>query len=85
MKLRHKDPLKTNKNESGMSGAQFVPIVILAIRWCGNGVRDTWEPWKLRSRNFSMTSEEFYEAKIIDITITKSSFTVFDNMIFDSD
>ena len=20
---------------------------------------DTWEPWKLRSRNFSMTSEEF--------------------------
>ena len=33
---------------------------------CGNEVykvekskEDTWEPWKLRSRNFSMTSEVF--------------------------
>ena len=37
------------------------------IRSCGNEVynvekskEDTWEPWKLRSRNFSMTSEEFF-------------------------
>ena len=45
---------------------------------------NTWEPWKLRSRNFSMTSEEFYGPKIIDITIVKCSFTVVDNMIFDS-
>ena len=36
------------------------------IRSCGNEVykvekskEDTWEPRKLRSRNFSMTSEEF--------------------------
>ena len=36
------------------------------IRSCGNDVykvekskEDTWEPWKFRSRNFSMTSEEF--------------------------
>ena len=36
------------------------------IRSCGNEVykvekskKDTWEPRKLRSRNFSMTSEEF--------------------------
>ena len=46
---------------------------------------DTWEPWNLRSRNFSMTSKKnFYGPKIIYITIAKSSFTVFDNMIFDS-
>ena len=38
---------------------------------------DTREPCKLRSRNFSMTSEEFLWTKIIDITIAKSSFTVF--------
>ena len=31
-----------------------------------------------------MTSEEFYGPKIIEITIAKSSYTVFDNMIFDS-
>ena len=37
-----------------------------SIRSCGNEVykveklkEDTWEPWKLRSRNFSMTSEKF--------------------------
>ena len=36
------------------------------IRTCGKDVykvekskEDTWEPWKFRSRNFSMTSEEF--------------------------
>ena len=36
------------------------------LRSCGNEVHKvekskegTWEPWKLRSRNFSMTSEEF--------------------------
>ena len=36
------------------------------IRSCDNEVykvekskEDTWEPWKLHSRNFSMTSEEF--------------------------
>ena len=45
---------------------------------------DTWELWKLRSRNVLMTSQEFYVAKLIDITIAKSSFTVFDNMIIDS-
>ena len=45
---------------------------------------DTWDPWKLRSRNFSMTSEEFLWTKIIYITIAKCSFTEFDNMIFDS-
>ena len=45
---------------------------------------DTWEPCKLRSRNFSMTSEEFLWTKIIYITISKCSFTVFDNIIFDS-
>ena len=62
------------------------------IRSCGNEVyeveksrEDTREPWKLRSRNFSMTSEDFfYGPKIIYITIAKCSFTVFDNMIFDS-
>ena len=31
-----------------------------------------------------MTSEDFYGQKIIDITITKSSFIVLYNMIFDS-
>ena len=45
-----------------------------SIRSCGNEVyrvekskEDTWEPWKLRSRNFSMTSEEFlsYETPFI--------------------
>ena len=46
--------------------------------------KDTSEPWNLRSRNVSMTSEEFYRPKIIDITIAKSSFTVVYNMIFDS-
>ena len=46
---------------------------------------DTWEPWKLRSRNFSMTLEDFfYGPKIIYITIAKCSITVFDNMTFDS-
>ena len=37
------------------------------IRSCGNEVynmakskEDTWEPWKLRSRSFSMTLEEFF-------------------------
>ena len=37
------------------------------IRSCGNEVykmeksnEDTWRPWKLRSRNFSMISEEFF-------------------------
>ena len=39
---------------------------LLLIRSCGNEVydvekskEDTWEPWKLRIRNFSITSEEF--------------------------
>ena len=31
-----------------------------------------------------MTSEEFLSTKIIGITIAKSSFIVFDNMVFDS-
>ena len=61
------------------------------LRSCGNEVlkvdkskEDTWEPWKLHSRKFSMTSEEFfYGQKIIDITIAKSSSSVFHNMIFD--
>ena len=37
------------------------------IRSCGNeeykvekSKEDTWEPWQLHSRNFSMTSEEFF-------------------------
>ena len=37
------------------------------MRSCGNEVynvekseEDTWESWKLCSRNFSMTSEEFF-------------------------
>ena len=40
------------------------------IRSCGNEVykvekskEDTLEPWKLRSRNFSMTAEEFLWTK----------------------
>ena len=48
------------------------------VRSCGSEVykvekskEDTWEPWKLRSRNFSMTSEEFLWTKIIYITIAK--------------
>ena len=45
---------------------------------------DTWESWKLRSRNCSVISEEFsLLTKIIDITIAKSSFAVFNNMIID--
>ena len=40
---------------------------------------------KSRSCNVSLTSEELlYGPKLIYITIAKSSFTVFDNMIFDS-
>ena len=61
------------------------------IKSCGNEVykvekskEDTWEPWKLRSCSLSMTSEEFLWTKIIYITIAKCSFTVFDNMNFDS-
>ena len=60
------------------------------VRSCGNEVykveksKDTCEPWELRSRNCSLTSEEFfYGPNIIAITIAKSSFTVFDNIIFD--
>ena len=37
---------------------------------------DTSVHWKLRSRNSSMTSEEFYAPKIIYITIAKIRFTV---------
>ena len=47
------------------------------LRWFDNYVhikvgkskQNTWEPWKLRSSNFSITSEEFNGPKIIDITI----------------
>ena len=53
------------------------------IRSCGNEVykvekskEDTWELGKLRSRNFSMTSEEFLWTKIIYVTMAKCSFTV---------
>ena len=58
---------------------------------CGNQVykveqskEDTWEQWQLRSRNFSMTSKSFNWPKIIDITISKISFTLLHNMIFAS-
>ena len=34
---------------------------------------DTWEPWKLRSRNFSMTSEEFLmDQKLFTLLLLKA-------------
>ena len=46
--------------------------------------KDTLEPWKFRSHNFSMTWEEFLmDQKIIHITIAEGSFTVLYSMIFD--
>ena len=55
------------------------------IRPCDNEMykkeKPKEEPWKLRSRNFGRV---LYGPKQIDITIAKSSFTVYYNMIFDN-
>ena len=47
---------------------------------------DTWEPWKLRSHNFSMTSEEFLWTKNnwILLSTAVSLYMYIYNMIFDS-
>ena len=54
------------------------------IRSCGNNVykvekskEDTWEPWKFRSRIFSMISEEFFDGlKIIHISNAKGTYVI---------
>ena len=63
------------------------------IRWCGNEV---YKVGKVERRYFQENPERhavatfrwprksFYGPKIIYINIAKCSFTVFDNMIFDS-
>ena len=43
-------------------------------------VENALKPWTLLSRNFLMTSEEFFKPKIIDIAFAKSrEFTVYWN------
>ena len=37
-----------------------------------NKKKDTWEPWKFRSRNFSMTSEEFLMDQKFTLQVLKA-------------